>query len=437
MTLTATVHADTGATSNAGLQARKDAAFARGMGNLAPVYVDRAENADVWDVEGNHYIDLGAGIAVVNTGHRHPKIQAAVQAQLARFSHTCVMVSPYESAVALAERLNALVPIADAKSMFVTTGAEAVENAIKIARAHTGRPGVVAFGGGFHGRTNLCMGLTGKIVPYKAGFGPFPSDIYHVPFPVPYHGITAADSLKALDELFRVDIEPERVAALIVEPVQGEGGFYPAPEGFVGALREICDRHGIVLVCDEIQTGFARTGRLFAVEYDHVEPDIMTLAKGLGGGFPIAAVVGKAAIMDAPNPGGLGGTYAGSPVGCAAALAVLDVIEEEGLAARALAIGDTVARHLGDLKNRYPQRIGEVRYKGAMIAMELVKNGDPDEPDADAAKAMVAEAAKSGLILLSCGVRGNVIRILPPLTISDAVLDEGLKRFSDAFARIA
>ncbi len=436
MNLPVSAHQDGAGQTNADLQARKDAAIARGMGNLAPVFVDYAENAEIWDVEGKRYIDFGAGIAVVNTGHGHPRIKAAVEGQLQRFSHTCVMVSPYESAVVLAERLNALVPISNAKSMFVTTGAEAVENAIKIARAHTGRPGVIAFAGGFHGRTNLCMGLTGKVVPYKAGFGPFPGDIFHVPFPIAYHGISAADSLRALESVFKVAIEPTRVAAIVIEPVQGEGGFYPVPEGFIAALRQICDEHGIVLVCDEIQTGFARTGRLFAVEYEGVEPDIMTLAKGLGGGFPIAAVVGKSAIMDAPNPGGLGGTYAGSPLGCAAALAVLDVIEADQLAKRALVVGDAVATHLRTLQQQHPDRIGDIRQKGAMIAMELVKNGNAEQPDAELAKAMIAQAAKNGLVLLSCGVRGNVIRLLPPLTISDDVVAEGMALFARTFKEL-
>ncbi len=436
MTLSALTRAEAAPKTNAGLQQRKDAAIARGMGNLAPVYVDRALNSEVWDVEGNRYIDFGSGIAVVNTGHGHPKVKAAVQAQLDRFSHTCLMVSPYESAVELAERLNALVPIEDAKSMFVTTGAEAVENAVKMARAYTGRPGVIAFSGGFHGRTNMCMGLTGKVAPYKAGFGPFPGEIYHVPFPIAYHGISAADSLQALDALFRVDVEPERVAAIIIEPVQGEGGFYPVPRGFIAELRRICDRHGMLLICDEIQTGFARTGRMFAIEYDEAKPDIMTVAKGIAGGFPIAAVVAKAPIMDAPNPGGLGGTYAGSPLGCAAALAVLDVVEEERLAERAIDIGDTITARLKKMQHQHPDRIGDIRNKGAMVALELVKNGSPDEPDADLAKAIVAESAKHGLILLSCGIRGNVIRILTPLTIEDQILQEGLTIFSEVFERL-
>ncbi len=430
-------HSTTATRSNAALQARKDAAIARGLSNLAPVYVERAKNAEIWDVEGQRYIDFAAGIAVVNTGHGHPKVLAAVAAQLEKFHHTCLMVSPYEVAVELAEKLNALVPIEDARSMFVSTGAEAVENAVKIARAHTGRPGVIAFSGAFHGRTNLTMGLTGKVAGYKAGFGPFPGEIYHVPFPVAYHGVTADDALKALQMLFKVDIEPGRVAAIVIEPVQGEGGFYPVPEGFLAALRGICDEHGIVLVCDEVQTGFARTGKWFAVEHDGVEPDIMTLAKGMAGGFPLAAVVGKAKIMNAAAAGGLGGTYAGSPLACAAALAVLEVIADEDLPARAGRIGDTITRSLAGLKEQFPDRIGEIRGRGAMVAMELVRNGSAEQPDAELTRAMVAEAARSGLILLSCGIRGNVIRILTPLTIEDEVLEEGLARFAEVFARVA
>ncbi len=423
--------------TNASLQARKDAAFARGLGNIAAVYVDRAVNAEIWDVEGRRYIDFGAGIAVVNTGHGHPKVKAAVAEQLDRFHHTCLMVSPYEVAVTLAERLNDLVPIAEARSIFVSTGAEAVENAVKIARAHTGRPGVIAFSGGFHGRTNLTMGLTGKVAGYKTGFGPFPGEIYHAPFPIAYHGVSMEDSLKALHMLFKVDIEPSRVAAIVIEPVQGEGGFYPVPEGFMAALRKICDEHGIVLVCDEIQTGFARTGRMFAVEHDGVEPDIITMAKGLAGGFPIAAVTGKAEIMNAAGPGGLGGTYAGSPLGCAAALAVIEVIEEEKLAERAVKIGETITATLKKLKARFPERIGDVRARGAMIAVELVKNGDADAPDAELTKAIVAEGARNGLILLSCGIRGNVLRILVPLTIEEEILEEGLGIFEKVFEKAA
>ena len=417
--------------TNAEWQERKLAAVARGQGNATSIYVERARNAELWDVEGRRYIDFGTGIAVCNTGHSHPKIVAAVQDQLERFSHTCVMVTPYDSAVRLAEHLNALAPgDTPKKSIFVTTGAEAVENTIKIARAHTGRRGVIAFNGGFHGRTLLAMGLTGKITPYKNLFGPFPGEVYHAPFPIEYHGVSVADSLKALKTLFKVDIAPEDVAAIIVEPVQGEGGFYPAPDEFLQALRKICDEHGIVLIMDEIQTGFGRTGRFFASEYAGVEADIMTTAKALAGGFPLAAVVGKAEIMDAPLPGGLGGTYAGSPIGCTAALAVIDVIEEENLVERALEIGARFDARLKGMQKKHPNVIGDIRTaRGAMMAIELVEDGDVAKPAADLTKALVGKAAEKGLVLLSCGVNGNVIRFLPALTISDELIEEGLDIF--------
>jgi 4-aminobutyrate aminotransferase/(S)-3-amino-2-methylpropionate transaminase len=420
--------------SNAEWQQRKQNAFARGMGNMLPVYVDKALNAEVWDIEGKRYIDFAGGIAVVNTGHSHPAIVAAIKQQLDRFSHTCIMITPYTQAVELAERLVEAVPIRNGRAVFVSTGAEAVENAVKIARAHTGRPGVIAFGGGFHGRTNLCMGLTGKVVPYKKGFGPFTPEIYHVPFPAEYLGVTADHSLHALKEVFKNDIEASRVAAIIIEPVQGEGGFYPVPAGFLTKLREICDQHGIVFICDEIQTGFGRTGKMFACEYEGVEPDIMTLAKGIAGGFPIAAVVGKQSVMDSAEPGGLGGTYAGSPLGCAAGLAVLDVFENEKLVERANDVGQRLKAGLQDLQRKHPDRIGDVRGVGAMVAMELVKDGDVSQPDADLTKALTQEAAKRGLLLLSCGVRSNVIRILSPLTIPFDHLEEGLEILFDSFA---
>jgi 4-aminobutyrate aminotransferase/(S)-3-amino-2-methylpropionate transaminase len=357
----------------------------------------------------------------------------ALKQQLDAFSHTCIMVTPYANAVELAEKLCAVAPIDNARAIFVSTGAEAVENAIKIARAATGRPGVIAFSGGFHGRTNLCMGLTGKVVPYKKGFGPFTPGIYHAPFPAEYLGIRAEDSLAALEQLFKSDIEPEKVAAIIIEPVQGEGGFYPVPDGFLATLRELCDRHGILLVADEIQTGFARTGRMFAIEHAGVEPDIMTVAKGIAGGFPIAAVIGRQAVMDGPEPGGLGGTYAGSPLGCAAGLAVLDVIERESLCQRAVQVGERLVAGLEALRAEYPDRVGDIRALGAMVAVELVSDGDAGKPDAALAKALCARAIESGLILLSCGVRGNVIRILAPLTIPMDQVDEGLGILSSAF----
>ena len=419
---------------NSDWQRRKHDAFPRGMGNILPVYVDRARNAEVWDIDGNRYLDFGSGIAVVNTGHSHPRVVAAVREQAERFMHSCIMVTPYPAAVELAERINALAPMRDARTMFVSTGAEAVENAIKIARAATGRPGVIAFSGAFHGRTNLCMGLTGKVVPYKHGFGPFTPGIYHAPFPAAYLGVSAEASLAALDALFTSDIQPDQVAAIIIEPVQGEGGFYPAPDGFLKTLREICDKHGILLIFDEIQTGFARTGKFFASQHHGVGPDLMTLAKGIAGGLPLAAVTGRQAVMDGPEPGGLGGTYAGSPLACAAGLAVLEVIETEQLCERAVEVGERVRAGLRALQAAYPERIGDVRGLGAMVAMELVVEGDPARPDPGLAKALVARAAQRGLILLSCGVRGNVIRILTPLTIPLPQVDEGLRILADTMA---
>lgn len=424
--------------SNAEWQKRKEQAVARGQGNLAPVYIERAKNAEMWDVEGRRFIDFGSGIAVCNTGHSHPKVVAAVKEQVERFSHTCVMVTPYGPSVELAEKLNKLAPgNTPKKSIFVTTGAEAVENCIKIARAHTGRRGVIAFNGGFHGRTMLAMGLTGKITPYKNLFGPFPGELYHAPFPIDFHGVTVEDANKAIDNLFQCDIAPSDVAAIIVEPVQGEGGFYPASDTFMQAVRAICDKHGIVMIADEIQTGFGRTGKFFCSEYSGVEPDLMTTAKGIAGGFPIAAVVGKADIMDAPLPGGLGGTYAGSPVGCAAALAVLEVIEEENLVERANTIGAHFSKRLRDMQAKFPQVIGEVRAeRGAMIAMELIKNGDAEQPNPELTKALLAEAYKRGLVVLTCGIRGNVFRFLPPLTIEDELIDEGLDILEQALEAV-
>ena len=425
-------------TSNQELQNRKAKVIARGQGNMYQAYVERAENSEIWDVEGNRYIDFGAGIAVCNTGHSHPKVVAAAKAQLDKFSHTCVMVNPYEVAVELAEKLIDIAPgDSEKKAIFVSTGAEAVENCVKIARAHTGRRGVIAFNGGFHGRTNLTMALTGKITPYKNLFGPFPSDIFHAPFPIECHDITVKQSLKALENLFKVDIAPSDVAAIIVEPVQGEGGFYAAPVEFLQALRKLCDQHGIMLIADEIQTGFGRTGKMFAFEYSGVEADLMTMAKGIAGGFPIAAVVGKSEVMDAPLPGGLGGTYGGSPVACAAALAVLDIIKEENLIERSVHIGEQFNHRLSQLKTAFPELILEVRNQGAMIAMELIQNGDSEQPNTELTQAIIANAAKNGLVLLACGFYGNVIRFLPPLTMTDEVLTEGLDVFENMFKELA
>jgi 4-aminobutyrate aminotransferase/(S)-3-amino-2-methylpropionate transaminase len=412
--------------SNSDLHRRRLAAISSGMSTMLPVYIERAENAELWDADGRRFIDFAGGIAVVNTGHLHPEVKAAVAKQLDAFTHTCVMITPYRVAVELAEKLNELVPGSSSKkTMLVTTGAEAVENAIKIARAYTRRAAVIAFGGGFHGRTYMAMALTGKVTPYKVGFGPFPGDVYHAPFPISYHGVTSADSLEALEHLFKYDVEPERVAAIVVEPVLGEGGFYVAPPEFLQALRGLCDKHGIVFIADEIQTGFARTGRMFAMEHYGIEPDLTTMAKSLAGGFPLAAVVGKSEMLDAPGPGGLGGTFAASPISCAAALAVIDVMKNEKLPERANHIGAHVMRRLRSMQERF-SCIGDVRGLGAMIAMELVRDRNPQAPDVDLTKALVQRCASNGLVLLSCGIHGNVIRFLMPLTASDAIIEEGL-----------
>lgn len=422
--------------TNDELLALRESATARGVATQTTVFSDKARNAEIWDVEGNRYIDLAAGIAVTNTGHNHPVVIAAVTAQLERFSHTCFQITPYDVYVQLAARLNEVAPgPTPKKSMFLTTGAEAVENAVKISRKHTGRSGVIAFSGAFHGRTMMGMALTGKVVPYKAGFGPFPAEVFHVPFPIDYHGVTVEHSLAALDTLFKSDVEPSRIAAMIIEPVQGEGGFYPAPVEFLQQLRRICDQHGIVFIVDEIQTGFGRTGKMFAIEHAGVEPDLMTVAKGLAGGFPLSGVIGKAEIMDSVAPGGLGGTFGGSPLGCAAGLAVLQVIAEEKLCAKAAAIGDQV-RAWGEALQRQNNCIGDIRTTGAMCAIELVHDGDADKPDADLTKAIAAESLNRGVVLLTCGVRGNVIRFLPPLTIGDELLDEALAVVADAISAL-
>lgn len=414
-------------TTNKELLARRVAETPRGLGTQTTVFADKALNAEIWDVEGKRYIDLAAGIAVTNTGHNHPKVLAAVRSQLERFSHTCFQVTPYDVYVELAARLNRAAPgPTPKKTIFLTTGVEAVENAVKIARRYTGRSAVIAFSGAFHGRTMMGMALTGKVVPYKVGFGPFPAEIFHIPFPVEYHGVSMEDSLAALDKLFKSDVEASRIAAMIVEPVQGEGGFYPVPPGFLKSLRRICDEHGIVMVADEIQTGFGRTGKLFAVEHAGIEPDLMTVAKSLAGGFPLSGVIGKAEIMDSVEPGGLGGTYAGSPFACAAGLAVLDIIEEEKLCEKADAIGAQIKRWAEKVQAD-TSCIGHIRITGAMCAIEIVDDNDAERPNAELTKAIAAEAAKRGVILLTCGVRGNVIRFLPPLTIGEALMDEALQ----------
>ena len=412
--------------TNDALMTRRTAALPRGVGQAHGVFAVRAENAEIWDVEGRRWIDFCAGIAVVNTGHCHPKVMAAARAQLDSFTHTCFQVVAYESYVRLAERLNALAPgKTPKKTFFMNTGAEAVENALKVARAYTGRSGIIAFNGAFHGRTMFSLALTGKVDPYKKGFGPFPAEIFHAPFPDPLHGVSIEDAMHGLELIFKNDIEATRVAAIIVEPVQGEGGYIPAPVEFLQRLRTLCDQHGIVLIVDEIQTGAARCGKFFAVEHAGIEPDVITMAKGLGGGMTISAVIGKAEIMDAAGPGGLGSTYAGHPVAVASALAVLDVIEDENLTERATALGEKCRTRLNGLRSRF-ECIADVRGLGAMTAVEFSHDGDPSKPAGEIATALKNEAAKRGLLLLNCGSYGNVLRLMLPLTIPDSVLDEGM-----------
>ena len=422
-------------TTNAELDRRRSAAVPRGVGSATAVYADRAENAELWDVEGRRYVDFAGGIAVLNTGHRHPRVIAAAEAQLTRFTHTAFQVAPYESYVALAERLNARAPVGGpAKTILFTTGAEATENAVKIARAATRRSGVIAFAGGFHGRTLLASAMTGKVLPYKRMFGPMPGEIFHLPFPTGRDGATVERSIEALETLFAADLEPERVAAIILEPIQGEGGFHVAPPALLQQLRAICDRHGILLIADEVQTGFARTGALFAIEHSGVAPDLITAAKSLAGGFPLSAVIGRAEVMDAVEPGGLGGTYGGSPVACAAALAVLDVIAEEALCDRAEALGVRIRTRLEAIAaSEGHVRIGNIRGLGAMIGFDVLGPGGGFDPAET--KAVCARALAAGLILLSCGTKGEAIRILVPLTASDAIVDEGLDMLESALRR--
>lgn len=421
-------------TDNKSLLARRVRALPRGLATAMPVFAARAENAELWDVDGRRYVDFAAGIAVLNVGHRHPAVIEAARQQLDLFTHTAFQVTGYESYVALAEKLNAMAPIeGDAKSVFFSTGAEAVENAVKIARVATGRSAVIAFSGAFHGRTLMTLALTGKAMPYKNGFGPMPAEVFHAPFPAEYKGVTSTQSLAALEELFHNDVPADRVAAIIIEPVQGEGGFTPAPDGFLRDLRKLCSAHGIVMIADEIQSGFGRTGKMFAIEHSGVRPDLITVAKSLAGGFPLSGVVGRAELMDKAAPGGLGGTYAGSPVSCAAALATLEVIESEQLAARAIELGERVRERLHAFAaNPALRPIGHIRGLGSMLAFDLLAARGSDAVDPAATKAVVQRAHELGLIILTCGAQGEAIRLLYPLTIPDAHLDEGMALLEQA-----
>jgi 4-aminobutyrate aminotransferase / (S)-3-amino-2-methylpropionate transaminase / 5-aminovalerate transaminase len=407
---------------------------AAGVGNTHPIFIERADGARVWDTEGREYFDFYGGIGVINIGHGNARVREAVERQLRSFTHVCFQVSMYESYVRLAQRLNRLAPgPAKKKTFLVTTGTEATENAVKIAREKTRRPAVIAFDHGYHGRTLLALTMTGKNDPYKQHFGPFCPEIYHAPFPYEHRGWTTERALASLDDVFEAQVSPDRVAAIIIEPVLGEGGFVPAPPEFMRALRRLCDRHGILLICDEIQTGFCRTGPLFAIEHYGIEPDLITIAKSLAGGLPLAAVIGKAEIMDCVKPGGLGGTYAGNPLACAAALATLDFIEDEHLVERAEHVGARIERALRELKSAHAE-IADVRGLGAMFGMEFA-----DESGADRStyvKRIVEEARGRGLLLLSAGPKANVIRVLVPLVISDQELETALGRLRDACAAV-
>jgi 4-aminobutyrate aminotransferase/(S)-3-amino-2-methylpropionate transaminase len=404
---------------------RKERVVADPLSLTFPVVIERGDGATLTDVDGNTFIDFTGGVGCLNVGHSHPRVVEAAQEQLERFSHTDFTILPYELYVNLAERLCELAPIANAKAAFFNAGTEAVENAIKFARSYTKRPAVIAFEGGFHGRTLLSLSMTSKTHPYKAGLGPFAPEVYRVPFPNEYRGPSAKDALAALERALITQVAAETVAAIVIEPVQGEGGFVVAPKEFVEGVRRLCDEHGIVMVVDEVQTGFARTGKLFAIEHYDVEPDLMTIAKSIAMGLPLSGVIGKAEIMDAPPDSAIGGTYVGNPVAQAAALAVLDVIGEEDLCARASVIGDQLRERMVAWQQRFPQ-VGDVRGLGAMLAIELVEDRDSRTPAPDLASAVTDAAAKQGLLLLKSGIYSNCIRVLVPLTLSDAELDEAL-----------
>ncbi|WP_118182500.1 4-aminobutyrate--2-oxoglutarate transaminase [Paraburkholderia phosphatilytica] len=420
--------------SNAALLSRRQAAVARGLNQAHPVFVAEARNDLIRDVDGREYIDFTSGIAVLNTGHLHPDVVDAVQRQLQRFTHTCFAALPYEPYVAVCERINTLMPGgAHSKSALFTTGAEAVESAIKIARAHTQRRGVIAFTGAFHGRTFMTLALTGKVSPYAAGMGLMPGDVYRAQFPDTLNGVDVRRAIDSIEQIFRNDAAPEDIAAILFEPVQGEGGIQVAPRAFAARLRELCDQHGIVLIADEVQSGAGRTGTFFAIEQMDVVPDLVVFGKSIAGGLPLAGIVGRAAIVDAVGPGGLGGTYAGHPLACAAALAVLDVIEREQLPARAREIGEAMRATLHDMRRRHPV-IADVRGIGALIGIEL-READ-GHPATQRAKSLLAMAREQGLLLLAGGAHGNVLRLLPPLTIGVERLQAALAILDQCFSRL-
>jgi 4-aminobutyrate aminotransferase / (S)-3-amino-2-methylpropionate transaminase / 5-aminovalerate transaminase len=423
--------------TNSQLEERRKAAIPQGVACAFPIFAVRAANAEVWDVEGRRYIDFIGGMGTLAVGHSHPRVVAAVKAQLERFTHTFFGSLPYDGYVSVAERLNAIAPFsAEAKTLLVTTGAEAVENAVKIARVYTRRRGVVVFSGAFHGRTLLTLAMTSQTTPYKKGFGPFPGDVYRLPYPYEYRGISVDESLRCLDEVIGAEIEAGEIAGIVIEPLQGEGGFLPAPFDFLKSLRSICSRHGIVLIADEVQSGFGRTGKNFAIEYSGVEPDLLAVGKSLGGGLPIAGVIGRAEIMDSVPTGGLGGTYAGNPLGCAAALAVLEVIEQEALRSRAQEIGARLVACFEALRTESNNTtIGDIRGLGAMIGIELVADAESRQPATALTSRLIEDAAINGLLLASSGRFQNVIRVLAPLTLSDDIMDEALGIFGASLQR--
>ncbi|TCD18781.1 4-aminobutyrate--2-oxoglutarate transaminase [Pseudomonas sp. IC_126] len=419
--------------TNESLMQRRVAAVPRGVGQIHPIFADHAKNSSVVDVEGREFIDFAGGIAVLNTGHLHPKIIKAVEEQLHKLTHTCFQVLAYEPYVELCEKINARVPGDFAKkTLLVTTGSEAVENAVKIARAATGRAGVIAFTGAYHGRTMMTLSLTGKVAPYSAGMGLMPGGIFRALYPCSIHGVGVDESIASIERIFKNDAEPRDIAAIIIEPVQGEGGFNVAPKDFMIRLRALCDQHGILLIADEVQTGAGRTGTFFAMEQMGVAADLTTFAKSVGGGFPIAGVCGKAEIMDAIAPGGLGGTYAGNPLSCAAALAVMEIFDEEKLLDRSKMVAEKLTGGLEAIQARHKE-IGEVRGLGAMVAVELFEDGDHSRPAAALTSQVVARAREKGLILLSCGIYYNVLRVLVPLTVEDEVLERGLAIIGECF----
>lgn len=419
--------------TNKELMQRRGNAVPRGVGQIHPIFAERAENCRVWDVEGREYLDFAGGIAVLNTGHLHPKVVAAVEAQLKKLSHTCFQVLAYEPYLELCEIMNKRVPGDFAKkTLLVTTGSEAVENAVKIARAATKRSGTIAFSGAYHGRTHYTLSLTGKVNPYSAGMGLMPGHVFRALYPCELHGVSDDDAIASIHRIFKNDAAPEDIAAIVIEPVQGEGGFYSASPDFMKRLRALCDEHGIMLIADEVQSGAGRTGTLFAMEQLGVAADITTFAKSIAGGFPLAGVTGKAEVMDAIAPGGLGGTYAGSPIACAAALAVLDTFDEENLLQRANDVGQKLKEGLLSIAETH-REIGDVRGLGAMIAIELFEDGDVHKPNAKLTAEVVARARDKGLILLSCGPYYNVLRILVPLKVSDAQIKQGLDIIAACF----